>query len=33
LIGLTIGFGLYSIMDKKIKNKLNDKFFLGAFFL
>ena len=32
LIGLAIGFGLYSIMDRKIKNKLNDKFFLGAAF-
>jgi hypothetical protein len=32
LVGLAIGFGLYSIMDRKIKRKLNDKFFLGAAF-
>ena len=32
LIGLAIGFGLYSIMDRKIKSNLNDKFFLGAAF-
>lgn len=32
LIGMAIGFGLYSIMDRKIKKKLNDKFFIGAAF-
>jgi len=32
LIGLALGFGLYSVMDRKIKKKLNDKYFLGAAF-
>lgn len=32
LIGLAIGFGIYSIMDRKIKKKINDKYFLGAAF-
>ena len=32
LIGMAIGFGLYSIMDRKIKKKINDKYFLGAAF-
>jgi len=34
LIGMALGFGLYSIMDRKIKKKINDKYFLGgAFFI
>ena len=32
LIGMAIGFGLYSIMDRKTKKKINDKYFLGAAF-
>ena len=32
LIGMALGFGLYSIMDRKIKKKINDKYFLGAAF-
>ena len=32
LIGMAIGFGLYSIIDRKIKKKINDKYFLGAAF-
>ena len=32
LIGMAFGFGLYSIMDRKIKKKINDKFFFGAAF-
>ena len=32
LIGMALGFGLYSIMDRKTKKKINDKYFLGAAF-